>query len=470
MTSNSVIWWIRRDLRLFDNPALVQAVEAGGGVLPLFILDDALLTKYAAAEARIAFLFDGLRSLDADLKRLGSYLIVRRGIPENVLPALVAEVGATQIFAQADSSPYAIKRDEALLARVPLQLTGGTFIRPLDVVTKKDGNPYTVFTPYKKMWLSKPLPHRRDLLEVPERINTPADIASDGIPDAPTSKADTLFPASEAEGRTRMQRFGENGLLKYDTERNFPSIKGTSALSPYLRFGLVSPREGAVLALETKATAKNINHRNGADVWLSELIWREFYNMIQFRFPRVQSGNFRSDYDKVEWLDDGEGLRAWKNGETGYPIVDAAMREMNTTGWMHNRARMIVASFLVKDLLINWQAGEAYFMEKLVDGDPAANNGGWQWAAGTGTDAAPYFRIFNPTSQSQKFDGKGEYIRKWVPELAGLDTKHLHAPWEIPPLLQQSAGVVIGRDYPEPIINHKFARERTLAAYKKAKG
>ena len=233
---------------------------------------------------------------------------------------------------------------------------------------------------------------------------------------------------------------------------------------------MVSARETAVCAIEAISNAGGKASRDNAQVWLDELIWRDFYLQILHYFPHVLGNNFRSKYDAVVWRDDKAEFAAWCAGQTGYPIVDAAMRQMNETGWMHNRARMIVASFLVKDLLIDWRWGEKYFMQRLVDGDPAANNGGWQWSAGTGTDAAPYFRIFNPISQGKKFDPDGAYIHRWVPELRNLSGKDLHEPWKMPPMMQRSVGCVIGQDYPAPIVDHKFARQRTLEAYKATKG
>ena len=280
------------------------------------------------------------------------------------------------------------------------------------------------------------------------------------------------FPAGEAEAQRRLQAFAAGdgaAIAGYRDGRNRPDLEGTSRLSPYLRFGMLSARQAVVAAQAARRAALTSDARSGSETWLTELIWREFYVSILYHFPHVRSGSFQRQYDRIAWDNDPAAFAAWCEGRTGVPIVDAAMRQLVTTGWMHNRCRMIVASFLVKDLLIDWRWGERFFMRHLVDGDPAANNGGWQWTAGTGTDAAPYFRIFNPVTQGQKFDPDGLYVRRWVPELANVPAKFIHEPWKLPPSDQRRAGCVIGQDYPAPIVDHAWARERTLAAYAQAK-
>lgn len=464
-----VIWWMRRDLRLHDNQALHAALATGQPVVPLFIMDPHYGRVFSNAKQRREFMFRSTALLDQDLRQHGGYLVARIGVPKEVIAKLVAELGATAVFAQEESDPYGAERDKRVAERVPLTLVSGGTIRPLGRVQKKSGGPYTVFTPYKKMWLSHPLPRTADLLPLPSNLRTPPDIPSQEL----TCKVDYAheagFPLGETAARARLDTFLDKKLDGYQANRDTMGIDGTSSLSPYLKFGLISPREAAVAALNGIARAKTESAREGAETWLSELIWRDFYHNIQYEFPHVRERNFRADYDGIAWLNAPDEFQAWCDGRTGYPIVDAAMRQLNQTGWMHNRARMIVASFLIKDLLIDWRWGEQYFMDRLLDGDGAANNGGWQWAAGTGTDAAPYFRIFNPVSQSKKFDAQGEYIRRWVPELRPLNNKQIHAPWEIPPIIQKSVGVVLGQDYPRPIVDHKMARERTLAAYKAAR-
>lgn len=459
---STVIWWIRRDLRLFDNPALHLAQQQGERIIPLFILDPALQNSPTVGERRKSFLHEGLAVLDQQLRAIGSQLIIRAGRPFEVLPAIFQESQASLVVAQMDVSPYAQERDKLLSQLLPIQWTAGVGIRPVELVLKDDNQPYTVFTPYKKKWFSYPPLSKNDLHPAPTQLAPPG--LSNLLPIVTQTSA--LFPAGEPTGRGRLTQFVRSQLLAYADQRDFVDLDGTSSLSPYLRFGMVSPREAAVLALEAQAAAESEPSRKGAETWLSELIWREFYLQILFHFPHVQRGAFRPEYNAIPWRNDPAEFEAWCQGQTGYPIVDAGMRQLNQTGWMHNRARMITASFLVKDLLINWQWGEKYFMQQLFDGDPASNNGGWQWTAGTGTDAAPYFRIFNPVSQSLKFDPHGNYIRQWMPELARLPGKYIHAPWEAPPAVQQSAGCVVGQNYPRPVVDHSQARERVLAAYK----
>ncbi len=464
------IWWIRRDLRLADNQALAAALDAGGGeVIPLFVLDPFFEGSPYAGEPRRAFMLGGLRALDEALRARGGRLIVRRGDPVEVLPRVAAESGAAAIYAEEDYSPYARERDVKISAGLPLHLTPGLTIHPPDAVTKDDGEPYVVFTPFSRRWRGLNPPARADILPVPERITTPAGLESDGIPDAPRLPESIPFIPGEEEAQRRLAAFvsGDDApVYHYQARRDLPAVEGTSRLSPYLRWGMISPRRVVHAAIHAQASAPTPEQQDAAITWLTELIWREFYIGILYHFPRVRGASFRTEYDGIQWRDDPQGLAAWREGRTGYPLVDAAMRELAATGWMHNRARMIVASFLVKDLLIDWREGERWFMQRLVDGDPAANNGGWQWAAGTGTDAAPYFRIFNPTAQSKKFDPDGAYIRRWVPELADVPGKYIHEPARMPQDVQHGAGCRIGVDYPAPIVDHRMARERCLAAYK----
>lgn len=458
----TTIWWIRRDLRLHDNIALQTALAGTTAVYPLYILDPVLWQSDYVGPKRLAFLLDGLRALDHDLRQCGSRLLLRHGRPETVLPQVAAETGAVRVVAEADHSRYAKQRDGRLASQIPLQLVGSPAIHPPGSVLKKDTTPYTVFTPFSRTWQALPLPRRRNLLPAPSHIPTPADIASDMIPTAPVLPSSVPFVAGEAEAQRRLAQFLQGGITGYASNRDVMGDAGTSELSPYLRFGMVSGRETAVCTLET--IARNPVARAGAESWLNELIWRDFYLHILHHFPHVSQGSFRPQWDAIHWRNDPAEFAAWCAGETGYPVVDAAMRQLNTTGWMHNRARMIVASFLVKDLLIDWRWGEKYFMQQLVDGDPAANNGGWQWAAGTGTDAAPYFRIFNPVAQGKKFDPTGLYVRRWLPELANVPNAYLHEPWT------RGSGVHLGKTYPRPIVDHQHARQRTLAAYAQAKG
>ncbi len=466
---DTVIWWVRRDLRLADNQALSAALAAGRKVAPVFVLDPGLLSSPYSGSKRIAFLFAGLKALDHDLRQLGGQLIVREGDPLPVLTDLATTSGAAAIFAEEDISPYARRRDARVGEALPLHLTGGLSVHPLGAVLKQDGQPYTVYTPFSKVWKSLPRPGPSDLLPAPASLEAPDGLASLGVPNEPVLPEGVPFEPGEVEAVRRLEAFtgaGEQGVYGYGRRRNRPDVDGTSGLSPYIRFGMLSLRQAVVAAGQAIKQAPDDAGRKGAETWLNELIWREFYLAILYHFPHVRQGSFRPKYDSIPWDNDEDAFEAWRQGQTGYPIVDAAMRQLVKSGWMHNRTRMIVASFLVKDLLVDWRWGERFFMQHLVDGDPAPNNGGWQWTAGTGTDAAPYFRIFNPILQSKKFDPDGRYIRRWLPELADVPDRYIHEPWRMPAETQRQANCRIGGDYPRPIVDHGQARERTLAAYK----
>ncbi len=442
-------------MRLDDNPALQAALSNDGGVIPVFILDDRLLEK--PAPGRQAFLMDGLRALSSKLEARGSRLILRQGDPQEVLRELMAETGAHTIFAEEDYSPYARSRDQRVEAVLPLQLVAGLTIQHPAMVHKTDGKPYTVFTPFSKTWKSLPQPGSPK--PAPTRLPPVAsELAS--LP-VPAFEIPEGFAAGEDEATARLEAFLDGPIATYTDDRNRFDLPGTSMLSPYLRFGMLSARRafGAARA----ATGA------GRETWINELIWREFYQAILYEFPYVLKQAFNPAMRNIPWRDAPSDLHAWQQGQTGYPIVDASMRQLAATGWMHNRGRMISASFLVKDLLINWQEGERWFMQHLVDGDPASNNGGWQWAAGTGTDAAPYFRIFNPILQSQKFDPQGAFIRRWVPELQAVPDAYIHTPWLMPQPMQQALGLRIGTHYPAPIVEHASVKERTLTAYAASK-
>ena len=459
------LWWIRRDLRLADNPALAAALTHGA-VVPVFVLDPVFGgARYdRTTSRRLAFMYGGLEALGRDLAARGNRLLVLEGRPLDVLKDLMTAVGADVIHACEDFTPYARRRDAAVADVLPLRLHAGTAVQSVARIMTRQGKPYTVFTPFYRAWRALPMPSAQDLHPVPTQIpgtaHTPPGV---GLPPLPAPDA---FPPGEAEAQARLAEFARAAIGDYPARRDVLAEAGTSSLSPYLRFGMLSPREAAVTALAA-ATAGALS--TGAEAWLRELAWRDFYLGVLHHFPHVLKGAFNPSLRHVAWREASADLAAWQQGQTGYPIVDACMRQMLATGWMHNRGRMIVASFLAKDLLINWQAGEAWFMQHLVDGDPAANNGGWQWAAGTGTDAAPYFRIFNPVTQGERFDPEGTFVRRWVPELIAVPNRYIHAPWTMPAMTAALCGVEVGRDYPAPIVDRAIVRERTLAAYQAAR-
>jgi len=449
----TAIWWIRRDLRLDDNRTLQAALEAGP-IVPVYIFDP--FFGAGSSNRRHRFLANGLRSLEVDLRQRGSYLVLRRGAPVEVLRQLLSESGAQVIYAEEDFSPYARKRDQAVAAQLPLKCIQGQLVHHPLGIHKSDDSPYTVYTPFSKVWKYL-LPDDFGISIAPERFPTVPKIPSEPIPEYDQEK---YFPVGEAQAQKRLESFVADKIFDYGIGRDFLYQDGTSSLSPYIHFGMLGLRTAVDRARQAILAAPDELSRKSAETWLNELIWREFYIHILYHYPHVREGSFRPQYHRIQWRNDPDEFDAWKNGLTGYPVVDAAMRQMLATGWMHNRARMIVASFLVKDLLIDWHWGERWFMQNLLDGDLAANNGGWQWTAGTGTDAAPYFRIFNPILQSKKFDPNGDYIRKWVPELAETESSAIHAPW-------QKNNQVPG--YPAPIVDHKYARERALATYQHAR-
>jgi deoxyribodipyrimidine photo-lyase len=459
------IWWIRRDIRLQDNEALLSAIQSADQLVPLFILEPVLIN--GAAPKRLNFLFQALQGLDRQLQELGSHLIVRQGPASKALTELAKSFDNLTIFAHEDFSPFAKERDQSLHSHLDLQLNPGVVLRHPNAVRKADGDPYIVYTPYKNKWYEKPLPMPADCIPAPKSLPPlPDGLESQPLP---AYQASDHFPGTAEEANRRLSQFIQKGIQHYQSRRNHLAQEGTSRLSPYLRFGLLSVREAFAQAQLALIKARETAQRKEIRTWMDELVWREFYTAILYHHPKVMKGPFREAYAAINWREAPEDLEAWQHGLTGYPIVDACMRQLLATGWMHNRGRMIVASFLTKDLLINWQEGESWFMSQLIDGDPAANNGGWQWSAGTGTDAAPYFRIFNPILQGQKFDTEGKFIARWVPELAALPIKWRHEPWKMKAADAQKYGFRPGKDYPHPIVDHKLARQRTLAAYQVAR-
>jgi deoxyribodipyrimidine photo-lyase len=446
---STTVMWFRRDLRLSDNPALVEALRAGDEVLPLFVIDPALWGP--AGANRRAFLAGCLRSLRTDL---GGALVIRTGDPVDVVPGVAAEVNAQAVFVAEDFGPYGRRRDESVevaLAQVErrLERVGSPYAVEPGRVLNQSGAPYKVFTPFFKAWtqLGRPDPVPRP--SAPVWIS---GVESEALPDADPT-ADLLPEAGEAAARRALDRFLRSHVEHYADRRNEPGVEGTSRLSPHLKWGCIHPRQ--ILA--------RLGRTTGEDVFRSEIAWREFYADVLFHHPASAHRALQEHMAHME-LEVGpetdEAFAAWCEGRTGYPIVDAGMRQLRAEGWMHNRVRMITASFLVKDLHLDWTRGARHFMTHLVDGDLASNQHGWQWVAGTGTDAAPYFRVFNPTSQSRRFDPDGTYLRRWLPELADLDDSTVHEPWTAGPSL-------FGGDsaYPEPIVDHDVERREALARY-----
>jgi deoxyribodipyrimidine photo-lyase len=474
------ICWFRRGIRVDDNLALTAAVTEAEQIVPVFVLDPAILSRPDTGAVRTRFLFDSLRGLDQSLRQRGGRLIVRYGKPVEALQQLVIETGATGLYFSADYEPYSRERD----GTIGQQIQGIRVVRefhdhvlsvPGTILAKSTGKPYTVYTPFKKVWFGtdflQPIP-------APERVLVPDSVWSEPLPENPSDFGvpdanPFVLPAGEAEARQRMHDFVRRtpgGVRNYETDRELPGVEGTSRLSAYLRMGVLSPRR--LLAEVVRQREQDTEaERKGYEIFLSELAWRDFYYQILWHFPYVADSAFKPEYSAIQWENNETYFAAWCAGQTGYPIVDAAMRQLNAEAWMHNRARMIVSSFLTKDLLIDWRWGERYFMQKLVDGDMAANNGGWQWAAGTGTDAQPYFRIFNPVSQGEKFDPDGTYVKHWVPELAKLPKEVVHQPWKLSVTEQEVVKCRLGRDYPYPIVDHAVQREQALALYRRvAKG
>jgi len=468
----TVLHWFRRDLRISDNSALHAAWTGSDRLIPVFCWDDALLKAPDVGPARVAFLLRSLESLARNLEAMGHRLIVRHGRPEAELVRLCQETGASAVYANRDYEPYSRERDRRVTQAlgtiaVPFHGLKDSVIHEDREVLTKAGGVFTVFTPYSRAWkaipASKPLPRIGSA-----KSPLPAALASLPLPSGPETLGhplgQDLFPAGERAARQALDAFVEQRVFGYDTSRNFPADDtGTSKLSPHLRFGTVNIRTVLDRLEAARREGRTAAQLKGADVWLSELIWRDFYIQILANHPRVVGGAFRPEYDRIQWQGTDAHFEAWCAGQTGYPIVDAAMRCLAATGWMHNRLRMIVAMFLTKDLLVSWQRGERFFMRMLVDGDLAANNGGWQWSAGCGTDAAPYFRIFNPITQGQKFDPDGTFVKRWVPELRDAATDRVHTPWESPLLLGRSR-------YPTRIVEHDVQRKRCLEMYQAVKG
>jgi deoxyribodipyrimidine photo-lyase len=467
--------WFRRDLRAFDHAALWAALRSSRRVIGVFVFDRDILDALPdRRDRRVEFLWESVVELDRTLREQGGGLLVVHDRARDAVPRLAAELGAAAVFANHDYEPAAVARDDAV--RQALRADGivlRTFkdqvIFEKDEVLTGSGRPFSVFTPYRNAWLAKLAPS--DVQPYPAELRAGALVAPTATPLPSleamgfrrTNLSELGIPTGASGGRRLLEDF-LGRIDRYHETRDYPAVKGPSYLSVHLRFGTVSIRH-----LAREAHTRAIAGSAGARTWLSELVWRDFYFQILHHHPHVVGHAFRREYDALAFPNDRDAFAAWRDGRTGYPIVDAAMRQLAQTGYMHNRLRMIAASFLVKDLLVDWRWGEKVFADRLNDFDLAANNGGWQWAASTGCDAQPWFRIFNPVTQSRRFDPEGRFIRRYVPELDALDADEIHAPWQVPPAIQQAKGVVVGRDYPAPVVDHSAARERALALFRSAR-
>jgi len=468
--------WFRQDLRLADNPALLAAVAAGP-VVPVFILDDEAPGKWAMGGASRWWLHHSLDALDKALRKTGSRLILRRGKAAAEIDKLIGETGAAGVFWNRCYEPFAVARDRDLKTALKARGLGANsfnaslLFEPHEVLNRS-GEPFKVFSPYWRACraMGDPPPPSKAPKTIPAPSQWPG---SDGLADWTLlpSKPDWAgglrqsWTPGETGAQERLQEFIDQALSDYAGGRDVPSIDSTSRLSPHLHFGEIGPRQvfhTVRFALQDKRSAALAK---SGEKFLQELGWREFCHSLLFHFPQLPEHNWRREFDRFPWQRDKAGLRAWQRGRTGYPIVDAGMRQLWQTGWMHNRVRMVAASFLIKHLLIDWREGEAWFWDTLVDADLANNAGGWQWVAGSGADAAPFFRIFNPVLQGEKFDSKGEYVRHYVPELAGLPDDLIHRPWEASASHLADAGITLGKTYPHPVIEHDHARQRALRAF-----
>ncbi|PJI38093.1 deoxyribodipyrimidine photo-lyase [Ferrovibrio sp.] len=474
-SSAPVVVWFRQDLRLNDNPALVAAAASGRPVIALYILDTAD-NDWSLGGASRWWLHHSLTKLAAALhKQYDLPLVLRRGQPAQILPALLRESGADTVYWNRIYEPAGIARDTAIRAAlkqdgVAVETHNAALLFEPWTVKTKAGGWFKVFSPFWRACLAlpSPTPQRAPKSLMPFGQPIKSDMLADwGLlpskPDWAGGLRETWTPG-EAGAAERLQTFIDKNLYRYADSRDRPDLDCTSRLSPHLRFGEIGPRQ-VWQAVQMAVDRGGTGIAQNAAKFLAELGWREFCHHLLFHFPTLPQQNFREDFDAFPWNPNSAHVKAWQAGRTGYPIVDAGMRQLWQTGWMHNRMRMIAASFLIKHLLQDWRLGEAWFWDTLVDADLANNAGGWQWVAGSGADAAPYFRIFNPIMQGEKFDPKGEYVRRWVPELANLPKKYLHKPWTAPAAVLDQAGIVLGRDYPSPLVDHDTARKAALAAF-----
>lgn len=462
----SALVWFRRDLRDYNHAALAAALAAAEAVYCAFVFDRKILAALPSRnDRRVHFIHASLLELDAALRARGGGLIVRHGLAEEMIPELACQLGVDAVFANRDYEPSAKARDTRIASRlkehdIAFHLSKDQVIFDGSDVLTQSGRPFTVFTPYCRAWLRRLANTGVTPFDANGRLA--ATPLAQGIPElseigfCTTDLAAAGLQTGMSGAQATWERFQER-LDRYARERDFPALNGGSGLSTHLRFGTISIRQ---------LVAHTLAHPGAAsEIWLRELVWREFYSQLLDHFPRIAESSFLPAAESLVWDDWPAGFAAWRDGNTGYPLIDAAMRRLAASGNMHNRLRMLTASFLCKDLGIDWRLGERHFANLLNDFDLAANNGGWQWCASTGCDAQPWFRIFNPVTQSEKFDPQGRTIRLHVPELAGVPDRYIHAPWQMSEETQAACGVSIGRDYPPPIVNHATARQRTLARY-----
>jgi deoxyribodipyrimidine photo-lyase len=462
--------WFRRDLRVHDHPALCAALAGHEQIVPVFCLDDRLLHGRHASGPRTAFLLESLTDLDGQLAERGARLVIRHGPPERELPALAGETGATEVHLSADPSPYEATRGRRV--RAALEEAGVTghahpgvsVVDDVRAIRTGQGRPYTVFTPFYRNWDGVP---RRAVLDPPGQIGMPAGTRHGRVPALASlglaQEVAEPAPGGESAGLARLAGFLDGAVRDYDSGRDQAGADASSRLSPYLRFGCLSPR-----AVEDQLPGGN--GADGAGAFRRQLCWRDFYQHVLVHHPDNARQEYQARYrGTLKWASDEAGFTAWTEGRTGFPLVDAGMRQLRREGWMHNRVRLLAGSFLTKDLGIDWRCGEDWFMRMLLDGDQASNNGNWQWIASVGVDPQPAFRrIYNPSLQQERFDPDGRYVRRYVPELAGVPDEYLAEPWRMPPEEQERAGCRIGRDYPGPMVDHRQARQAALDRYRDA--
>ena len=462
--------WFRRDLRDFDHAALYHALKTSSQVFCIFVFDTEILDKLSnKQDRRVEFIWESVKELKAALQANGGDLIVMHGKARELIPTYALQANIHAVFANRDYEPSAVARDAEVAAKlaqnnIEFHSFKDQVLFEKDEILSLSNKPYSVFTPYKNAHLKKLDDFYLKPYPVDGYIHNYAKVAPSNLISLEsmgfvrTNLADVRLPTGMSGGAQLFADF-ETRMHQYKDARNFPAVKGVSYLSVHLRFGTVSIRH---LARQAR------NHANaGSQTWLNELIWRDFYSQILHHHPQVAAGRaYKAEFENLPFPNDEALFKAWCEGKTGYPLIDAAMRQINSTGFMHNRLRMVVACFLVKDLLIDWRWGERYFAEHLIDFDLSANNGGWQWAASTGCDAQPWFRIFNPITQSERFDAAGKFIRKYVPELANCSDEEIHAPWQMSSLMQQLCNVIIGKDYPTPIVDHATQRALALDLHK----